>query len=696
MNYVPQDLRSEPKESLAPPGFLNDGQGPLVAFAEQRRRLDATLTALKRVAGDSTVATIARFQQELNAFEPAITFLGQVKSGKTTLVNAMAGWTDLLPSDVNPWTSVVTSLHLSPGPHRQEIGARFQLMKVDEWDRLLSRGGRLGELAKRADSGSELEKIRAQIEAMRAKSRSRLGKKFELLLGQEHEYGYFDRNLLERYICLGDDFLTETSGDEARKQGFFADITRSADLYLRCQGIPIPLCLRDTPGVNDTFLMREQVTIGAVRDSRVCVVVLSAHQALTSTDMGLIRLISNLNSRDVIIFVNRIDELPNPGAQVAEIEASIRDTLTRHHGPVDAEIIFGSAYWASKVLAEEIDELSAANAAALLNWAEVGLGDKELSRIPEEMIWHLSGLPRLNQAISKKIVDSLGTPHLRKIASGAVTIAGSVRAANSVKVTGQGAGTVVDLAELNRAFDSLISDHVAALAEGLSAATKAYQDRAERAHASFLERATHSLVRHLEEYGEMEVWEYDPNGLRILLKSAYAIYASRAASAARAGYKAAVEDAAVLLFDMFGESVAGIELALPEAPDAPAPVALAQTIILDFNDGWWQSWWRRTRGFKAFSERFYAMISAETEDFIAQFKTIPPREYTAQLQHVLQDFLDQSREVALAISLGQAEAVAGNGAMVSATEKDRRLALEALLADLRGVVTNSQHEGILS
>ena len=328
MNFVPQTLQAEDPEIIAPQDFLTLGMEPLAEFAEQSKHLDASLAALKAVAGEAAAQTLTRLQQDLAAFEPAITILGQVKSGKTTLVNALAGWSDLLPSDVNPWTSVVTALHLMPGPHRREVGAKFQLMKEDEWDRLLSKGGRLGELAQRADSDGEMEKIRQQIEAMREKSRKRLGKKFEMLLGQEHDYGYFDRNLLERYICLGDDFLSDEASEDT-KQGWFADITRSADLYLHCRSIPFQMCIRDTPGVNDTFLMREQVTIGAVRDSRVCVVVLSAHQALTSTDMGLIRLISNLKSRDVIIFVNRVDELPDPAAQVAEIEASIR----RHPGP---------------------------------------------------------------------------------------------------------------------------------------------------------------------------------------------------------------------------------------------------------------------------------------------------------------------------------------------------------------------------
>ena len=695
MNHVSKGIQPEPAGLIAPQDFMNAGLEPLAEFAGQTRRLAAMLRTLKQVAGEAASQSLTRLVQELNAFEPAVTILGQVKSGKTTLVNALAGWSDLLPADVNPWTSVVTSLHLTPGPHRREIGARFQLMKEEEWDRLLSRGGRLGELAQRADAEGELDKIREQIEVMREKSRRRLGKKFELLLGQEHEYGYFDRNLLERYICLGDDFMADTdAANGATKQGWFADITRSADLYLHCPSIPFQMCLRDTPGVNDTFLMREQVTIGAVRGSRVCVVVLSAHQALTSTDMGLIRLISNLKSRDVIIFVNRIDELQDPCSQVGEIEQSIRQTLKRHEGPVDAEIIFGSAYWANKVLAEEVDDIAPPSAAALVNWAEAALPDADMTRQPAEMVWQLSGIPQLNRAIAKHVVATLGVPHLRKIASAAVTIAGSLQAANTVRVTGQGPDASLDPATLTRQLDALTRLHSEALARDLGLATSAYQTRAERAHASFLERATHSLVRHLEDYGDGIVWEYDANGLRILLKSSYSVYTVRASTIARTHYKAAVEDIAELLFRTFGEAVEGIELAVPEPPDAPAPVALAQTIILDFNDGWWRSWWRRTRGYKAFSQQFYQMISAETADFIAQFKTVPPRDFTAQLQAVLTEFLDQSREIAGEIGAGQRDRDRLQGPTLGADEKQRRVVIEEVLGDLRDLVKKTKVEGM--
>lgn len=685
MTYVPQDLRAA---AVGPAGGLGAGPDPLADFAALQTRLQLALHALQRLAGETAQPAVARLLQEMAVFEPAVTVLGQVKSGKTTLVNALAGWPDLLPTDVNPWTSVVTSLHLAPGTAQAKVGARFHLMREEEWDRLLSRGGRLGELAQRADAASELEAIRAQIEAMREKSRRRLGKRFELLLGQVHEYGQFDRDLLERYICLGDDFAApEGAAEEPGKQGWFADITRSAELYLRAPSVAVPICLRDTPGVNDTFLMREQVTIGALRDARVCVVVLSAHQALSSTDLGLLRLLAALNARDVILFVNRIDELSDPAAQVPQIEAQVRQTLARHNGPEGAEIVFGSAFWATKALAGAVGDLPQASGAALVNWAEAALAEPEQTPEPAEMVWHLSGLPALHRAIARQMVTALGQPHLLRIASAAVTLAGGIKAASVVQVGG-GAGrpalptAQADQAAIAFAFDTLRASHASALSAALAEAAAAHQDRTRRAHVGFLDRATQSLLRHLEQHGDKALWSCDPNGLRILLKSAHAVYASRAAAIAGRAYKAAVEDVAGLLYDSFGDATGEIELALPEVPEAPAPVALAQTIILDFNDGWWASWWRRTRGYRAFSERFARMIADETAEFIALFGTDPPRVHGTQLLAVLDDILDQGKEIAAAFAEGRGEGAPGSLSGAQAHRQE----IEALLADLRGIV----------
>lgn len=631
--------------SSARPTNLKSGMEVAADFANRANRLDQALQSLAELTGEETSRSVARLRRTLAEFEPSVTLLGQVKSGKTSLVNAMAGWADLLPSDVNPWTSVVTSLHLTPGRKRCEIGARFKFMTEEEWNRLLTRGGRLGELAGRSGADSELTKIQTQVQSVREKARQRLGRKFELLLGQEHEYGFFDRNLLERYTCLGDDFDSETSADDDDGQGKFADITRSADLYLNSQTVPFPICLRDTPGVNDTFMMREQVTIRAVRDSRVCVVVLSANQALTSVDMGLIRLISNLKSREVIFFVNRIDELPDPVNQIPEIEASMRQTLRDHHGPGDAEIIFGSAFWANSVLSGALEDMPETSSGALLDWAQVAMSPADQTQSSPNIVWEISGLPALFRCISDRVVKDEGNALLAKIANSGASIASGLQAVDAMTIEGETPASTLSMYEVTSRFKTLADSQLEALQTELDEVIATYHDRADRTHLNFVERATHSLITHLEHYGDTDVWEYDPAGLRMLLRSAYNVFGVRMQSAAKKRYETAVGELAELYCQAFGSAVHGIQISLPEVPSVPSPVALGQTIALDFRDGWWISWWRRTRGYKAFAKRFQQLITAETEDFMTQLKTVQTQELRDKTVQSLTDFLDEQRNI---------------------------------------------------
>lgn len=694
MNVETPIQSDEPTPVVAPKPFLNEGLQPLEGFAQRTEMVERALAALEDATGTSARRAVTRLRKELDAFEPAITFLGQVKSGKTTLVNAMAGWGDLLPSDVNPWTSVITSLHITPGEAQSDIGARFQMMEENEWDRLVQKGGRLGELAGRAGSEGELESIRSQIEALRDKSRRRLGRKFELLLGQEHEYGYFDKNLLERYICIGDDFYDDDEMPaDLEGQGRFADITRSADLHLSSAHMPFRLCLRDTPGVNDTFMMREQVTINAVRASRLCVVVLSAHQALTSVDMALIRMISSLQSRDVIIFVNRIDELSAPAEQIPEIEASIRQVLADHKGPEDAQIIFGSAYWANKVLADDITGIHDESSKALLNWAgDKGETDPQQTP-PEETVWQVSGLPELNRCVSERLVEKLGDPQLQKIISSAISIASGQQAANKVRVEGERAQVTMSMHEVRSELTTLAAEHRRVLLEKTDDVIATYQARADRAHINFVERATHSLISHLESKGDQKVWSYDPTGLRMLLKSAYSVFALRAQKTAHAHYELAVIDIAELYHKAYGAAVEGVELNVPNVEEFPAPVTIAQTIALDFNDSWWVSWWRRTRGYSAFAKQFHALVSAETEDFMTQLKTVQTAEIQKQMIDTLDNFFEQNRDIMIEIGSSKGGTEGMQQICLGKDEAKRLARIDGVIADLKYCAGQIQMEG---
>ena len=346
--------------------LLTRGFEGLNPYLKKSLELRQALVRLGKIGDKATNRAARKLHHQLKHAEPSITMIGQVKAGKTSLVNAMVGIPDLLPADVNPWTSVVTSLHLNPHTAPEDNRASFRFFDMEEWSRLLDRGGRIGELASRAGAEEELEKVREQVVEMREKSRKRLGDKFEMLLGQQHDYNYFDGDLIERYVCLGDDF--EEDFETSQAQGRFADITKSAELFIHRPDLPMPLCVRDTPGVNDTFMIREQITIRAIRESRLCVVVLAAHQALSSVDLALIRMIANVKSREVIIVVNRVDELSDPVNQIPEIRDSIQKTLIEHDGPKGAEIIFTSAFCGNAALTGRTDALDAKTKAALVQW----------------------------------------------------------------------------------------------------------------------------------------------------------------------------------------------------------------------------------------------------------------------------------------------------------------------------------------
>ncbi len=652
--------------------LLNAGLDGLSGFIAERDRLRAAVANLAGMGDETATRLAARIDEQLTNLEPSVTMIGQVKAGKTSLVNAMIGWPGLLPADVNPWTSVVTSLHLSPtAADEEETRASFRFFEPSEWDRLLDKGGRIGELAARAGHEDEVVKVREQVERMREKTRSRLGKRFEMLLGQQHDYGTFDEELIERYVCLGDDFEDEDYTGET--QGRFADITKSADLRIHRPEFPMKLCIRDTPGVNDTFMMREQITIRAIRDSRICVVVLSAHQALSTVDMALIRLISNIRSREVVIFVNRIDELPDPTTQVPEIHDSIRETLRKHEGPADAEIVFGSAHWAELALTDTLDLLGADSAAALLNWAdgdlETGPGEDTFA----QDVWHLSGIPTLYRALSERISEGIGKDALARAARSAMNLAQSVQAAQD-DANGPGkpsADTLkLDRAALAAGLDGISKKTLAALDAAFDAEIAGYHNRLDRAHRSFLERATASLIQHLEKNGDSQVWKYEATGLRLLLRSAYQVFGAKAQSAARKVF----EDAAAEFTALYREAFDGLDpefaIASPPGAHIAAPVAIGQTIALDIQGNWWRNWWRRRRGYQAFATEFYSMIEAETNPIVEDLKTTQADGVRADMREILAQFIDDQRQTLL--GLADRKTTAQSGDVLLLSEHDRK------------------------
>lgn len=637
--HIPAQMPAGP----AGAGLLSQGFEGLEPFLAKSRSLRQTLVRLGKIGDKATNRAARKLHHQLKHAEPSVTMIGQVKAGKTSLVNAMVGIPDILPADVNPWTSVVTALHLNPGVGPEENRASFRFFDMEEWSRLLDRGGRIGELAERAGAEDEMEKVRAQVAEMREKSKKRLGDKFELLLGQQHDFTYVDQDLVERYVCLGDDFEDDT--ETSAEQGRFADITKSAELFISRPELPMPLCIRDTPGVNDTFMIREQITIRAIRESRICVVVLAAHQALSTVDLALIRMIANVKSREVVIVVNRIDELPDPVNQIPEIRNSIVQTLADHDGPKDAQIIFTSAFCANAALMGRTEALDAPTREKLVAWSE---GEGHLDRpsyTDEELLWHLSGVPQVYAALSVRISEGMGQELLDRIAKSAMNLANGLDAQQQVISRRDRDRDLppLQLEQLEAELRKIEDKAVKAMDEAFDEAVADFEKRLERSHRSFLERATGSLLAHLDTNGEDEVWEYDPTGLRILMRTAYQVFGRNAQGGTRKVLVATAQDYVSLYHRLFEISDNEFGIEPPAAPRIPSPVLLGQTIALDLKGTWWSRWWHKRRGYTSFATDFADMIKAETDPIVDALRGSHADTVRETSMQALKEFLAEQR-----------------------------------------------------
>ena len=613
----------------------------------------AVLDELDGLCGPEMRERTAPILHEMLAFEPSVTMIGQVKAGKTALVSAMIGVPDLLPSDVNPWTSVVTSIHVNSIEAPEGVRARFRFFDEGEWDNLTAGGGRMGEMAARAGAESEGAAIAAQVAGVLDKARRRLGDSFELMLGQSHDYGYVDDELLRRYVCLGDDEGEGEGGTPAAGEddgdgegadaagGRFADITRTADIFVDRPELPCALCIRDTPGVNDTFMMREQVTLKAIRGSELCVVVLSAQQALTTADMAILRMISAVKKRQVVIFVNRVDELADPARMVPEIEAGIERILAENQIDSVSAIVFGSALWANQALAGEAEEAFAADFGTLEDWGRhLGAGP---GRNPAHALWTLSGVPALFAAIAARVVEGSGARVLRSATGRVANLVDAERAAAAAGAVqlDEVQRAALDPARLHAALDEVSGRRRAALARLAEEAAAGLADRLERAQESFVARATAVLAEHVRVNGPTE-WSYDVTGLRVLMRSAHASFARGVRRRCAEELAGAALEIERLVLEATGP-IEGFAVRAPEPGPLPAPVMLGQTIALDLGGSWWSRWWKRRRSPEAFAREYAGLISEEVRGMVDGLVEDQKRAVAAIGETVLAGFMDDQR-----------------------------------------------------
>jgi len=351
---------------------------------------------------------VAGIAQRMTGKLASVSFIGQVKAGKTSLMNAFIGRPGFLPADVNPWTAVITRVTF--GKDGTNPGAAvFSFFDDAEWQSFTQREGRLQEVIKTIPgSEDKIATVEAEVERMRARARFRLGDSFEALLGQAHAFRAVTPEILARYICAGDDPEGRLRSPTA---GRFADITREAVINFGLDRFEHPLVTVDTPGLNDPLLIREEVTLRSLEGSDIFVLVLTAHQAFSSTDLYLLRILNAMRLDRLIIFVNRVDELTNPVNDLPEITRHVKDMLRREKLPEDVPVIYGSAMWAEYALGiEELVDLEQIDTFCKIFVTQEDVAEaRQLFEMPDHArAWAASGLASLDRAVDHMLNSGPG------------------------------------------------------------------------------------------------------------------------------------------------------------------------------------------------------------------------------------------------------------------------------------------------
>ena len=596
--------------------------------------LGKLLTQMEQAVVPQSMQQTAALHEKLQNFRVCVSLIGQVKAGKTALANGMIGRVGMLPSDVNPWTSVVTSINMNT-PRVQNKKAIFKFFDREEWDGMLDAGSRVAKMAKNASFEDEFNAIRDQIENMQDRTVARLGKNFKMLLGNQHAFSEFNADLIKRYVCLGEEDET------AEREGRFADLTKSADLYIDNAFYNYPITLADTPGVNDPFLVREAATLENLGRSDVCVVVLSAHQALSTVDIALMRILLSLKQEQIVLFINRIDELENPDEQIHEINAYIRATLKDQGLSNKIPVIFGSAAWAEaqvqgsfKTLPEDsvlaLQSLIEARAARLPHGAK---DDANIDNLDD-----VTGMTALQRVMDTKSQDDISIPYAQEVASNAIDLAEQSRVflQRTVKAASS-AMSSIDLESVLIELDSLIESlhetfsviHVHEAEDIIFNMSGIYQE--------FISAESKSLYTLLESKRKISDWAPNTENLRKGLNEVYDAFADRTVGRIDELHDDTAEALNRLYIALLGHDASDLEILTPSVKDPGVPTALMRTINVDLSSTWVTGWLTRKLKKDAYVEKFKKIAM---DDMHATMEEVRHRHVDAYFELVRADLVD--------------------------------------------------------
>lgn len=637
------------------PGTSRWGDPIGMPLEDMRRRLLTIAGQLEHHLDDHALPLLLEAKRLMQERTCRIAVIGQIKAGKSTFINALTRRPSLLPTDINPWTAVVTLLHFRDGGPPPEHAAVFHLFSADEWKNLADGGGRLRELTERLIPDFQPELLRAQLEVMRQRAERRLGPQFHELLGQQHPYSEISHELLSDYISAGD-YDDNPTGTRRR---LYSDITRTAELFFSEGPFSFPVTLIDTPGTNDPFLVRDEITRRALENPDIYIFVISAVQPLSAADISMLRLLNGLHKDRIIVFINRTDQLTDPAAEITAITADVAKRLKIEFPALEIPIIAGSAWWANLSLqADTIDAaafLRPSSAAFLRGFGLPASFDPSAKPLPPadrarlaEALYAGSGLPAVSAIITRFMKAGGGAQLLRQLAACFLEFAKSAEVSARME-----RGFVLELLDARHSEAHTTGARIKQERDNLSLlASRAYQLRqcfdqvegqlkdiigASTARMrgdlcyvvdEFAAGAGHQMTEAMRRSSFKRSWTCDVMPLRDRLERGY-VDAFRQIAHDFAEIEHALQPQLRALIESLlpGYSANYVEPNFEHAEPYPSVAPLSDTVVLDLDMSWWRLWFaaRPDPGQRAadlerlIKEDFYPMVDELVREAQAEF-----------------------------------------------------------------------------
>lgn len=573
--------------------------------------------------------------QNLRQLECRIAVVGQIKSGKSSFINALVRNPSFLPTSVTPWTTSVTSLHFgqpSPGGY----AAVFTFLQRTEWDQLAEGGGKIRELTERLVPDFEPHLLQQHAEMLRVRAKERLGAEFETLLGQAHFFANLEPGTLEHYVCSGD-FAGSPS------IGKYSDITKSADIYCQQGPFDFPCTVIDTPGTNDPFLIRDEITRRSLGSADVYIVVLTARQPLSDNDVALLRIMRGLNKDRIVVLINRIDDLSDVETELPRVVSYVRDKLAMEFPGSNIPVVFGSAWWANQALA--FDALATARIlkrkssgyllrAGLLQPSELAsaaLQSGDVSERLRQSLFAMSGLPAVNQAVDTLMGMSHPTYILRQTTRSFAEMARACESAarSELQILLASGGGQRDAAPLPREKLAIYAQErelLAGVAANIEASAAGIEAQLARIINEEKERLRGALQATIDTHAKRErdvlidtlsrgrpprVWTHEGVELRRALANEFRQGFEQAAHRLTSFHARVVPELHKLMNSLVPEpdlaDPRGEVLAIPTPTIAP----LSRLLVLDLETSKWRAFWSRNPSPDISGTKIEALIRTE-------------------------------------------------------------------------------------